>query len=319
VNELRKHYFLDRWVIIAKDRQKRPHDLEIKEVHIRQKHCPFDRDTLNVPILEHINDPWVIAVINNKFPALSPDSPLNIENDFLTSMGGFGHHEVIIDHYLHKGLDEFSDEHMALLMDTYALRTKYHLRDEKIKYVSIFRNNGAEAGASISHPHSQLMALPVVPRAIYREMDKMDEYFSMHGEHIFDAIYREEKNGPRMLSENQGFYLIAPYASVFGGEMWVIPKRQVRTLFELNKEEKYDLGRSIRKAIWGMQKIYPGAPYNLVVHQAPKGRDFRLHLEIFPRLNSLAGFELGNDMYINQMPTEVYAKEFREVTDGNFI
>ncbi|MBR9680738.1 MAG: galactose-1-phosphate uridylyltransferase [Candidatus Altiarchaeota archaeon] len=312
MNELRKHYFLDRWVIVSKDRASRPHNLEVREVNIRQKTCPLDRETLDMPIVDKIGEPWTVASILNKYPALTTDVPLDVEDGFFETKGAYGSHEVIIDHYLHKNLEDFSDEHITNLIEIYARRTKYHMGNDKIQYVSVFRNSGADAGASIAHPHSQLVALPVVPRQIYRERGKLDEYFKMHGENAFDTIYREEKNGPRMLFETLNFFVIAPFASIFQGETWIISKQNVRTLFELSKEQKQDLALTLKKTIKGIQKVFPGVSYNFAVHQAPRGRDFRLHLEIMPRLNKFAGFELSNDMYMNTLPPENYAQEFRE-------
>ncbi|MBR9689789.1 MAG: galactose-1-phosphate uridylyltransferase [Candidatus Altiarchaeota archaeon] len=310
MNELRKHYFLDRWVVVSSERANRPEQIE--ETHIQQKSCPFDRKNLKSPIFHKVGDPWEIAVIPNKFPAVDPQVSLSNRTGFLQSKGGFGMHEVVIDHPEHIKFQDFSDKHVTNLMGVYAQRTKAHMSDKRIEYVSVFRNEGAAAGASIAHPHSQILALPIVPRMIERERGKQDEYIHMFGENPFDKIYREEKRSPRFLFENSNFFAIAPFASVFPGETWIIAKRHVRTLFELTRDELSDFALALKKSIATLTRVFPGVSYNWGIHQAPRGRDFRLHLEIYPRLTKFAGFELSNDIYINTVPPESYAKEFRE-------
>ncbi len=314
MNEIRRHYFLDRWVIVSTGRSKRPEDFEIKEVHIQHGRCPFCPENLSSPILYRVGEPWRIAVIANKFPALDPDEPLSGRERFFHSRGGFGFHEVIIDHPEHLRFDQLTEEHLVELLGVYAQRTKTHMADKRIKYVSIFRNDGAASGASIAHIHSQLIALPVVPGTIYKERAKIDEYTHLFGECPFETIIREEgEEGSRVLMENNGFFALAPFASIFPGETWIIAKRHVRSLPELRREELEDLAAILRATVGAIFRLFPGVPYNLAVHQAPRGRDFHFHIEIYPRLSEFGGFELGNDMYINVLSPERYAAEFRRV------
>lgn len=317
MNELRRHYFLDQWVIVSSDRSKRPSQLEIEERHVRQAHCPFCPDNLKSPVLARVGEPWRIAVIPNKFPALDSGVGMWERDDFLKRRAGFGRHEVIIDHPGHERLEDFSEEHLADLLRVFAERTRTHMSDDRIRYVSIFRNSGAAAGASIAHPHSQLIALPVVPGAVAEERGKLDEFFHLFGECPFSAIHRHEKEeGERLLLEGRHCFALAPFASVTPGETWLVPQRHVRTLFELSDAEVEALARMLRRTMVTLMDIFPRVPYNLMVHQAPRGRDFHLHLEIRPRLGRLAGFELANDMFINTFPPEAYANEFRRRVVG---
>jgi UDPglucose--hexose-1-phosphate uridylyltransferase len=116
-----------------------------------------------------------------------------------------------------------------------------------------------------------------------------------------------------MLCENHNFFAIAPFASIFPGETWIVPRRHVRTIFELSDNELWDLARIMLLSVKVLRKIFPGVSYNLVLHQAPKGKDFHLHFEIYPRLSEFSGFELGNEMYVNHIFPEAYANEFRKV------
>lgn len=315
MNELRRHYFLDRWVIIAAGRSKRPEQFEIEEINVHRSTCPFCPSRVDMPIHHTVGDPWRIAVIPNKFPAVSPDISLAIQEGPLDSLNAFGFHEIIIDHSdHHTEMEKFSESHMKDLLRVYANRTKTHMADDRVKYVSVFRNKGASAGASIAHPHSQVMALPVVPRFVERERGKMDEFSSLHGECPFDMIYKEEKKfGERLLLENDYFFAVAPFASVFPAETWIVPKRHVRTLFELHDKEFDSFSRILIDTVGRLVSMFPGLPYNFAIHQAPKGRDFHMHLEIYPRLSKFAGFELSNDMFINVLSPEDFAGSFRKV------
>jgi UDPglucose--hexose-1-phosphate uridylyltransferase len=313
VNELRKHYFLERWVVVSSGRAGRPETQEIEEKHIHRATCPFCPRTLDSPVLHHVGDPWRIAVIPNKFPALDTGAQLTERDGLLQRKSGFGYHEVVIDHPEHVPFERFTAEHVAELLGVYAQRTRAHLNDERIEYVSVFRNDGVAAGASIAHPHSQVLALPVVPVQVHRERGKMDEHAHLFGECPFERIYRTEREqGLRILFENRNAYVLAPFASVFPAETWVVPKGHVRTLFELGEDQFRDLAGALLTSVRTLKKLFPGLPYNMAVHQAPRGRDFHLHIEIYPRLTDFGGFELANDTYINVLPPERYANDFRE-------
>ncbi len=315
MNDVRKHYFLDRWVITSSNRGKRPFDFEIREVNIQKRNCPFCPGGLNQPIFYKIGEPWRIAVIPNKFPCVSNENKVSRRKDFFESFPAVGFHEVVIENSEHKvKFEDFSEKHIKDILDVFSQRTKSHMSDKSVQYVSIFKNKGALAGASIAHSHSQIIALPVVPRLIESERRKMEEYSSMFGECIFEKIYKEEKKeGKRILIDSQKFYALAPYSSVFVGETWILPKRHVRTLFELTSTETQDLAKILKQVLQTLDKIFPGLPYNLAIHQAPKNRDFHLHFEIYPRISNFAGFELSNDMYINSFPPEEFTEEFRKV------
>ena len=313
MNEVRKHYFLDRWVITSSERGKRPFDFEIREVNIQKRNCPFCPRSLTQPLFYKVGNPWRIAVIPNKFPCVSNENKVFRKKDFFESFPAIGFHEIIIESSEHdEKFENFSAAHITEILDVFSQRTKSHMSNEKVQYVSIFKNKGALAGASIAHPHSQIIALPVVPRLIESERRKMEEYSSMFGECIFNKIYKEEKKeGKRILTESSRFYSLAPYSSIFSGETWILPKRHVRTLFELTSDEKQELAEMLKKVLRTLTKLFPGLPYNMAIHQAPKNRDFHLHIEIYPRLSHFAGFELSNDMYINSFPPEEFAELFR--------
>jgi len=315
VNDIRKHYFLERWVVTSSSRGKHPFDFEIREVNIQKRNCPFCPSGLTQPIFYKVGNPWRISVIPNKFPCVKNEHISSRRKDFFESFPATGFHEVVIENSEHGvKFEDFSKKHIKDILDVFSQRTKSHMSNEKVQYVSIFKNKGALAGASIAHPHSQIIALPVVPRLIESERRKMEEYSSMFGECIFKKIYKEEKKeGKRILVDSPKFYALAPFSSIFAGETWILPKRHVRTLFELTSTEKQELSEMLKHVLQTLSKIFPGLPYNIAIHQAPKNGDFHLHFEIYPRLSNFAGFELSNDMYINSFPPEEFAEIFRQV------
>jgi len=314
VNEIRRDYILDRWVIIASERAKRPKDFVIEEKKIQKALCPFCPEYIEMPIVYKDSEPWNVAVIPNKYPALRPEIPLRIERGMFESMGARGFHEIVIETPEHeKNLEDLPVEHIYRVLKVFSDRTKLYMSREDIQYVSIFKNHGVIAGESISHEHSQLIALPVVPELIKRESEKSERFEKEVGICPFKAIYLRERRTERLLFEMENFFVLAPFASIFPAETWIVAKKHVETMDQLRKNELMELAEILKRTLKTIKKIFPGVPYNLVIHQSAKGSRLHLHIEIYPRLSIHAGFELGNNMYINVLPPEVYAKEFRRV------
>ena len=165
-----------------------------------------------------------------------------------------------------------------------------------MKYVAIFKNKGVVAGASISHPHSQITALPFVPKIIKSESKKSC---------IFCEIVKHERESQRKVYENKTFVVISPYAARFPYELWFLPKRHIRDITNMDENEKYGLADCIHKIFPAMERLMGNFPYNWAFHQAPKGKDFHFHLELYPRITKWAGMELGSHVYINtKMPED---------------
>lgn len=315
MNELRRHYFLDKWVVFSSDRLNEVGEVTVEERSIHTSRCPFCPRNLSAPVFYKVGEPWKVAVIPNKFPDFGQENRSTKSTEFFQVQPAVGASEIVIessDH--HKRFEDMSEAEVFDILQVFSQRTKLHMSNEKIKYVSIFKNKGTDSGAKVAHPHSQVVALSVVPYSVDAERKKIEESISLSSECVFERLYREEKKEDRrMLCENHNFFAIAPFASIFPGETWIVPRRHARTIFELSDNEIWDLARIMLMAVKGLRKIFPGVSYNLVLHQAPKGKDFHLHFEIYPRLSEFSGFELGNEMYVNHIFPEAYANEFRRV------
>jgi UDPglucose--hexose-1-phosphate uridylyltransferase len=233
-------------------------------------------------------------------------------------MNGVGAHEVIIECPDHDAtLSSVSTSKFEKVLLAYRGRINELNKDTRFKYVSIFRNQGEAAGASLAHPHSQIIALPVVPKRLMEELKGSQEYFNYKERCIYCDIIRQEKEqGIRMISENQDFLSIAPFASRFPFEAWVLPQRH-NSSFEDTPECYYaSLAEIFSDVLKKLKGVLGDAPYNVILHTSPASEKindyYHWHFEIIPRLTRVAGFEWGSGFYINPTIPEDAAKFLRE-------
>lgn len=327
--ELRQEPITKRWVIIATERSKRPSDFKVKQDERRGGACPFCKGNENQTPPEimafrepgtNSNEPgWWIRVVPNKFPALQKDKTQGSpEQNFFVKMEGIGYHEVIIESPDHNASLEKHPLHQ--LQEIFRAWQKRHntlMKDEIIKYVQIFKNAGAVAGASLEHPHSQLIATPLIPHVIEEELKGAQDFFEKKGCCLYCEINHQElKIGVRVVAENEGFLAYCPFASRFPFETWILPKRHQASFSALDNSLLKQLSSIVKET---MQKIISSLnhpPYNLMLHTAPAGYTevpyYHWHLEILPRLTTVAGFEWGTGVYINPTSPEEAAKYLRE-------
>ena len=316
MSELRKDYFLDRWVIISEKRGKRPNKFKKLEYLDKSKSidpdCKFCPGVFNIaPEVCRIGTKkeWYIRVIKNIFPAVDTSNykPLTTKNKIFTSGSAYGYHEVIIDTNRHnKELYQYPKEHIKDLFYVFINRIKTLSKDPKIKYVTVFKNHKKEAGASIPHSHCQLIAYNHFPDAINEELAHLKKYnFCVHC-----RLIKIESKGPRLCFKNKSFVAIAPFASRFPYEIEFIPRRHINSLTELTNKELDDLSGIIRKALIKLNKL--DAAYNLYVHNFPVGHWSHLHINIATRISVMAGFEFETDNFINTVYPENAAKFYRK-------
>ncbi len=332
--EIRRDYVIEsQWVVISPERNLRPSDFKVPKVEKNSMDkCPF------CPGHEHMTPPeimayrkngekngkgWWIRVIPNKYPALRIEGEVDYrENSILRSMNGVGAHEVIIetpDHDLKPY--QLSDYQMHEVIHAYIDRFIDLTNDKRFKYILIFKNYGRDAGASLTHPHSQLIATPMIPRIISDEIYGAKNYYiNSGGKCIYDEIItREKESGERVVFESDNFIVICPYASRFPFEMWILPKFH-DSRFEkiaLNDNLIWEFGRVLKDSLRRLFKAIPNVPFNYYIHTSPVNtkneyRYYHWHLEITPRLSKPAGFEWGTGFYINPMPPEKAAEILRE-------
>lgn len=334
MNEIRKDYILDQWVIVASERAKRPTDFRTSPpARTETETCPFcpGNERMTPPAVlvylpsnggikkgkdsdgERPKD-WLVRCIPNLYPALSPRKPVTLEGDELhVRKDGVGSHEVVVEsprHDEHPSTAGFKQ--MELLVEAYLDRLKELSRWE---YVSIFRNHGKAAGASLSHAHSQIIATPMVPKRISDELVACMSRFQGKSVCPFCEIIRLERESPRLIYENENFIAFAPWASFHPFEFWLLPKRHKHTLLQLRGKEKMDLARALRICLGGLAKSLNDPPYSYGFHIAPnKGKHeyFHWHLEVYPKLTIQAGFEKSTGIFINVTPPELAAESLRE-------
>jgi UDPglucose--hexose-1-phosphate uridylyltransferase len=330
VPELRKDPITGRWVIIATDRAKRPTDFVREKVEIRGSgFCPFcsGNESKTPPEIhayrkdgsQRDTPGWSLRVVANKFPALGIEGTLNRQGEGLyDKMNGIGAHEVIIetpDHSL--TLASMPPRAVEDVLWAFRDRILDLKKDRRFKYILIFKNHGEAAGASLEHTHSQLIALPVVPKRVREEVDSAKEYYNFKERCIFcDIIRQEVEDTVRLIAENQAFIALAPYAPRFPFEMWIVPKVHQSAFEESQKHEFEQLAVILKDMLTRLDKVLDSPAYNYIIHTSPipeaSNDYYHWHLEIMPKLTKVAGFEWGTGFYINPTPPEESARFLRE-------
>jgi len=331
--ELRKDPITGRWVIIATDRAKRPSDFIRQPVPpARQTVCPFDwgNEAKTPPEVLAYRDGtgrdapgWRVRVVPNKFPVLGIEGDLNRQGEGMyDKMNGIGAHEVIIESPEHAlTLAELPERQIEDVLRAAQDRVNDLKRDRRFRYIILFKNHGEAAGASLEHPHSQLIALPVIPRSARDETDAAREFYEQKERCIFcDIIRQESASGTRMVTETERFAVLEPYAPRFPFETWILPKEHASHFEDSDQPTLQNLAWVLRTTLRKLNKVLERPAYNLMVHSAPVQEPFlpyyHWHIEIIPKLTKVAGFEWGTGFYINPTPPEESARFLREAGLG---
>ncbi len=329
--ELRKDPILGQWVIIAKERKKRPYDFVIKEDKTKGGFCPLcpgNEHTTPPEVLAYgrptcsPNGPgWTLRVVPNKFPALVVEGDLNKEGEGIyDKMNGIGAHEVIIDTPRHnETIPMMSHDQLIQVFWAYRDRMVDLARDSRFRYIMVFKNFGRAAGASLEHSHSQLIALPIVPYRIQEEIKCSLRYFEYKERCVFcDIIHQEKAQNLRIVCENNDFITICPFAPRAPFEMWVMPKRHQSAYVSMNDAEFHSLTDLFLETMIRLNKALPGVPYNYMLHTAPlrtpSMEHYHWHIEIMPKVTMIAGFEWGTGFYINPTSPEESAEFMRDIS-----
>ena len=307
MNEIRRDYLLDRYVIVAENRGKRPYDYVQKAppAQVMEGVCVF------CPGNEHLTPPetgrvggkrWLARSFYNKFPAVADEFP-----------NACGSHEVLVETPEHiPKMSHLSERQIAAGLELYSQRIRSLYGRKCADYALIFKNEGAAAGISLTHTHSQLLALPKIPRLPSEELSKFSEYKRKTGRCPYCDVVRKEGKSPRKVFENASFIAIAPYASRVPFELLILPKKHAKSVTELTPAELLLLAKILKKSLSRLDTMLNSPAFNYCLHVQPRGKDFHFHIELLPRLSIWAGFELGAEMYINPMPPEKAAKAYRE-------
>jgi UDPglucose--hexose-1-phosphate uridylyltransferase len=337
-NEFRKDYLLDRWVVIATERGRRPTDFaKQKREKTKVGVCPL------CPSNEHMTPPavlvylksgrtiqkakdengfrhkdWLIRCIPNLYPAFAPPKEKLTQKQIMKAEDlalAVGHHEVLVespDHNEHPADARISQ--LIHVINAYIDRIRELSAKPYVRYVSIFRNHGSEAGASLSHAHSQIIATPFIPKIVKEELKASKKFWKRNNRCIFCNILEKERKGPRFILENSDYAAFTPWASVHPLEFWIFPKRHEATLLEMSQGEVKAFARTLKECFSGLKKLND-PPYNFGFHLTLNKNScehYHWHLEVYPKLAIWAGFEKSTGIYINTVTPEAAAESLRK-------
>jgi UDPglucose--hexose-1-phosphate uridylyltransferase len=331
MTELRKDPIVGRWVIISIERAKRPHEFPPEPAPRREGVCPLCPGSERMTPPEILgyrpggqpNDPnWTLRVVPNKFPALRIEGELGKAADGIYDrMHGIGAHEVVIESERHDvDLFDLPEKRFEDVLWAYRDRLVDLKKDQRFKSVLIFKNHGVAAGASLTHSHSQLIALPVIPKRVMEEMNGCREYYRFRDRCLFcDIVVQEMDQKVRIVEETGEFLAFSPYAPRFPFETWIVPKRHQCAYEMIEGDQAKALAAVFRRTLRRLNLALENPPFNFIVHSAPfleRAVDFfHWHIEIMPKLTKVAGFEWGSGFYINPTPPEESAKYLRELPE----
>jgi UDPglucose--hexose-1-phosphate uridylyltransferase len=330
--ELRRDPIVGRWVIIATERARRPSDLVRPRDPAQPGLCPFcpgneDKTPREVYVSGRSpsappNSPgWKVRVVPNRFPALKIEGDLDREPaGIYDRMNGIGAHEVVIETSDHaRDLAQLTDAEVTEVLFAFKARVLDLRNDQRFRYILMFKNHGVLAGATLDHGHSQIIALPVVPRHPQAELDGARRHYEHRERCIFcDVVLQERKDRVRLVHENEEFVVFAPWAPKSPFETWIVPKRH-ESNFEHEPKERLALcAQALRTTLARLGVALANPPYNFIIHSnplrdAPSSPSYHWHIEIMPALTNVAGFEWGSGFYINPVPPEEAAEFLRHV------
>ncbi|UCE96047.1 MAG: galactose-1-phosphate uridylyltransferase [Candidatus Bathyarchaeota archaeon] len=324
---------------MATHRKRRPVDLARKETDIQKfsrSSCPFcpgnERKTPPASLvylkgrkstvrkkdtngIRHKN--WLIRCVPNLYSAFSHPK---IGESF-SSGKAVGHHEVLIESPNHNEQPANAKiSQLVYVINGYIDRLEDLSSKPYVKYVSIFRNYGLDAGASLSHAHSQIIATPMIPTILSDELSASSEYYKANEKCIFCDIVEREKNSPRFIWGNKSFIAFAPWAGVHPFEYWITPKEHQPTLSELRSQTTRDLAIALKTCLNGLRSLLNDPPYNYGFHLSPNeetDKHYHWHLEVYPKLTIWAGFEKSTGIYINVVPPEDAARSMKRIIERN--
>jgi len=328
-SEVRFDDFTGRIVIVARGRRKRPHFYR-EEFKEDDKECPFcpgrEGKTPKAILLYvseggqrvlktfdengHRRSDWSVRVFPNMFPALST----KVGSSWPGCFNPYGYHEVVVENPNHLWSYETA-EPRSIELPLLALldRGRFMESDENVKHVAIFKNHGREAGASITHPHYQIIGGSFVPPLVSKELESFSRITRVHGECYFCALIKEAQEGGRLVSAGERFKVITPFASIFPYECWIVPKRHTGSFLDSRLEEISDLALIFKELFSAYKIVLGNFSFNIVFHSRPVGyRDFHWHIEVYPRVAVHAGFELGSGAFINIVAPEEAAFQLRQ-------
>jgi UDPglucose--hexose-1-phosphate uridylyltransferase len=334
--ELRQDPATKQWVIIATERAKRPTDFMKTSTPVSlpvyQPNCPFCPGNESMTPPETMayrkggaaNGPgWWVRAFPNKFSALAPEGSLSRQETegFFRKMDGVGQHEVVVESSQHNlCIPLMADSQVEEILLAYRERYLALREDPRFKLIIIFKNHGSRAGTSLEHPHSQMVAMPIVPLTIRYRFEKAASHFDDEGTCVYCDILREGlRIRTRLILESDRFATFHPFASRAPFETWIVPKKHHASFGSISVDESKEFAWVLKKTLSQLYRGLNNPDYNYIIHSAPikdeQEEYFHWHLQILPRLVTPAGFELGTGMFINTALPEETAAFIRNLSD----
>lgn len=323
-SELRQDLVSGAWTVIATGRAKRPDDFKSKKDQKPNENggdcffCDTTKQAKPVLVYEKSKGDWTLVVVPNKYPAFDYSKKLDRRTEGPFSVvNGVGYHEVLItrDHTKHIAL--MSTAQVMEIINAYQERYLNLMNKRFVDYISIFHNHGKEAGASVNHPHSQLIAMPVIDPDVYRSLNGSDNYWHQNKECVHCVMIDWEKEDKkRIIFENKDFIAFCPFASRSAFEVRIYPKFHAPYFERITPISKIQLAEALRIVLAKINAGLDNPPYNFFLHTAPcDGKDYphyHWHFEIMPKTSIWAGFELSTGIEISTIEPEKAAEFLRE-------
>ena len=333
--ELRQDLVTGKWVVVAAGRAMRPRDFTSERGKPRagpkwQEGCPFCQldkypqaaDVLRLP---DEKDEWQVHIFPNKYPAFLPKDDFRSWNTGpYRAIESVGYHEILATRWHNKFDALLTQQELALQLEALVLRYRDLRRRPSVNYIQIIKNHGKASGASLEHPHHQILTVPVLPSDVYDMLRGAEKYAEKHGQEPYGVMLDFEiEERERIVQENEQFVAFCPYASRVPFEVWVMPREHSPYFENSGPAEREALAEVLRDVL---ARLYVGLhdpPYNYFVHSAPcdetgfvcGAKEFpnhRWHIEILPRLNVWGGFEMGTGLEITPALPEESAAWLRE-------
>ncbi|HEU5016262.1 MAG TPA: galactose-1-phosphate uridylyltransferase [Roseiflexaceae bacterium] len=327
--ELRQNMATKEWIIIATERAKRPEQFvqpghaHVADLPAYAPDCPFcpgneelDLERLRVPD----QGDWLLRVVQNRYPALQAGGERVRQFDGVhRSISGVGYHEIVVESRLHNTSPALeSVEDVERTLTAFQRRGMAVRNDPPVEQIVFFKNHGLSAGASLLHPHAQLLTLPVVPYDIRTRVQEARRYFDDNGACVMCDVRKEEEHEHvRIVLESEWFTAFIPFAAYSPFHLWIVPRCHRPSFIDASPDEVHDLSYVLREIL---RKVYFGLndpDYNYIIRCAPEHerRSEFLHwyVTLIPRVTRTAGFELGSGMFINTALPEESARFLRSV------
>ena len=325
-SELRQDLVSGDWILVAPKRGAKPHTFLRKKARSPAplKNCPFENILkTHKPIFVYNgggkNDDWEVVIVENKYPAVVHKNVCakSFRHGIYSLVGGVGHHNLIVTRDHNRNFAALTSLEANQVFQVFRDRYLMLLNDSCLAYILIFHNWGPDAGATIYHPHYQLIAVPVVPPDVRHSLTGSSNYFKKYKHCVHcDMIKAEKKEGKRIVYENRGAVIIAPFVSREPFELRIFPKKHSPYFENILDTELEDVVSALQLALKRIEKKLGNSDYNFFIHTAPvkekeKYRHYHWHIEVIPKTNISAGFELGTGIEINVVDPDAAARILR--------